>query len=570
MVIDDSIADMAKQPLRKQIFIRHKELVQLRDPRMRDWIDLNDYILPRRLRYLNQGKKNASTRNPKIINGKATRAVRVLESGMMAGMTSPARPWARLITDPRIAGISRVRDWLGLTGPKVLQMFNRSNIYKCLPKYYGDLAVFGTAAIYMEADPQDLIRGYVLPLGQYAAAVGPTGRVNTVYREFEMTVLNLIKKFGPDRVSRHVRDLHKRGAYDHNIRIIHAVEPREVRDPAMADHLNMPWRSVWLEKDGPEEIGVLYEGGYRRFPFMVARWEVTDDAEDAYGDGPGIDAIGDAIAIQLLEKRKAQGVDKIYAPPMTGPSSLRPQQMSLVPNGFTPVDVVAGGQQFKPSVEINYAAPKVTAEVIKDHEQRINEIFMADLWLMMASSDRREITAREVDERHEEKMIQLGPVVDRLNDELIDPLFEFTIARLIETKQIPPMPPELMEAGARVDNISILGQAQKLVGTVGLERLAGFVGNIAAVDKSILDNLDRDQMARNYADMLGVSPDNVTSEEAMAQARAQRAQAEQAQAMAAGAQPMQQAAQAAKVMSETDVNGDSALSRLLGSIGAGT
>jgi hypothetical protein len=478
-----------------------------------------------------------------------------------------------LITDPRIANISRVRDWLGLAGPKCLQVFNRSNIYKCLPKYYGDLGVFGTGALYVEPDPQDLIRGYVLPLGQYWAGVGPTGRVDTLYREFTITVSNLVRKFGLDSVSEQVKAMYRGRNYDTDVTVIHAVEPNEGRDPARADNLNMPWRSVWLEKNGDArgaQDGILRQSGYKRFPFMVARWEVTDDAEDAYGDGPGIDAIGDAIAIQLLEKRKAQGVDKIIQPPMAGPASMRPQQMSLVPNGFTPVDTIQGGQQFKPSVEINYNAPKVITEVIREHEIRINETFMADLWLMMASSDRREITAREVDERHEEKMIQLGPVVDRLNDELIDPLFEFTIARLMETGQLPPMPPELLEAGARVDNISILGQAQKLVGTVGLERLAGFTGNMAAVDRPILDNLNRDQMVRNYADMLGVSPDNLKSTEEVTQERAARSQQEQAAAMGDAAKPTLDVAKAAQVMPQTDVNGDSALSRLLGSVGAGT
>jgi len=45
----------------------------------------------------------------------------------------------------------------------------------------------------------------------------------------------------------------------------------------------------------------------------------------------------------------------------------------------------------------------------------IRQAFYADLFLMMAESDRREITAREIDERHEEKMLMLGPVLERLH-----------------------------------------------------------------------------------------------------------------------------------------------------------
>ncbi len=554
--------------LRQQILQRQEELVRERNVHFQDWQDLNDYILPRRLRYLSSDRTKRR-RNTKIINSTPTRAVTVLQSGMMAGMTNPARPWLRFISDPEVMRqSSRAVAWLGRAGPKVLQTFRRSNLYKCLPKFYGDLSVFGTAALYVEPDPRDVIRGFVLPLGQYLIANDERGRVNTLYREFQMSTLNMARKFGPDNLSSRTKSALSNRRYDEQVTIIHAVEPRDVRNPFKVDYKNMPWRSIWLEKDCNDNEGLLREGGFKRFPFMVARWDVTDDQNDAYGDGCGINAIGDAIALQYLERRKSQAVDKITNPPMAGPSSLLAANVSLVPGGTTIVDTMQGGQQFKASQEINFNSPRIIGEEIERHEQRVDKVFFADLWLMLASTDRREITAREVDERHEEKMIQLGPVVDRLNDELIDPLCELTVATLMARGELDPLPPELTVYPVRVDNISILGQAQKLIGTVGIERLAGFAGNLAAVDKEILDNIDRDQMIRNYADMLGVDPSNLTEQDKMLAERQARRQQVQAEQMGASAQPIQQAAQAAKVLSETDVNGDNALTRTLGSIGA--
>jgi hypothetical protein len=228
--------------------------------------------------------------------------------------------------------------------------------------------------------------------------------------------------------------------------------------------------------------------------------------------------------------------------------------------------------KFEPALKVPEQAVNIFDLKIARQEVRIKETFYADLWLMLAASDRREITAREVDERHEEKMIQLGPVVDRGDDELIDPLVEFTIAELIqrgpENDGLPPPPPDLEGSVLQVDNISILAQAQKLVGTVGLERLMGFVGNFAAVDKRVLDNVDRDRVVRNYTDMLGVDPSNLTDEETMASERQAQAEAAQAEQAAAEAPALKSGADAAKVLSETDVQGDNALSRLLGSIGA--
>jgi hypothetical protein len=556
---------------RQRVLMRHADLLQERNPRMQDWLDLNDYELPRRMRYL-QTDKRKRTRNTKVINGTPARAVHILESGMMAGMTNPARPWLRVMADRELMQITRVSQWCGMATPKVLQTFIRSNLYRCLPKYYGMGAVFGTASLYVQRDPIDVVRGFVLPTGQYACANDERGRVRTHTREFTMSVLNVVEEFGWENVSSVVKQQYNTRKYDEDVVVIHLVEPRKTRDPDKADYLNMPYASYWLEKDAPESAGFLRIGGYRRFPFFVFRWDVTDDQNDAYGDGPGIDALGDSIGLQLLERRKAQAVDKVANPPMTGPSSAKVTNTSFVPGGYTPSDAIQSGQQVRPSQEINHAAPKVIGEEIAAVATRIKEIFYNDLWLMMTSSDRREITAREVDERHEEKMIQLGPVVDRLNDELIDPLVEFIIAELIELGPenggLPPPPPELAGQNIRVDNISILAQAQKLVGTVGLERLAGFAGNIAAVDKGILDNIDRDQLVRNYADMLGIDPSNLTDREKMAMDRMARQRMEQEARMAEAAQPLKQGAEAAKVLSETDVSGDTALSRLLGSIGA--
>lgn len=552
---------------RQRLLFRHDELVKVRAPRIADWRDLNDYILPRRMRYLHSEKRQR-TRNTKMINGTATRAVRILESGMMAGMSNPARVWLRVVAEKRLMRISRNAEWCARATEKALQIFLRCNIYKTLPKVYGVGATFGTAVVYIEPDPIDVIRSYLLPVGQYCIDVDARGRVDTVTREFEMSVRNVVERFGIDRVSDRTRSAYRAKRFTEPVVVIHVVEPRTKRDPDKLDKRNMPWGSYWLEKEANDRDGLLRTGGFKRFPFMAFRWDVTDDANDPYGDGPGIEILGDAIGVQLLEKRKAQAVDKVVHPPMAGPSTVKPTNLSLIPNGFTPVDAIQGGQQFKASQEINHQAPGVIGLEIEKHEKRMKEGMYNDIWLMMASSDRREVTAREVDERHEEKMIQLGPVVDRATDEVIDPLVEYTIAQAIEAGELDPPPPDLQGVPLRVENISILAQAQKLVGTVGLERLAGFTGNIAAVDPSIMDNVDRDELVRNYADMLGVDPSNLTSRERMAMERQARAEQQRAQQMGEAAPALKAGADAAKVLSETDVRGDSALSRLMGSIGA--
>jgi hypothetical protein len=296
---------------------------------------------------------------------------------------------------------------------------------------------------------------------------------------------------------------------------------------------------------------------------LAPRWSVT--GEDVYGSSPGMDALGDVRALQLLERRKAQAVDKIVNPPMRGPAALQNGRVSLLPGDVTYVDAVQPGQTFAPAYEINTAAVAVLSQAIAEHEARIKTAFYADLWLMLSQGADQTMTAREVAERHEEKMLQLGPVMERLQDELLDPLVDRTFSILLRNGDLPPPPEELEGMELRVEYLSIMAQAQKMLGITGVERLASFVGSLAAVKPEVLDKVDFDQMIDEYGLMVGTPPALVRTDEdvdTIRQARAEEAQAAQASALQA------QAIEGAKTLSQTDTQGDNALTRMLGNLGA--
>src|SRR5260370_23609380 len=100
---------------------------------------------------------------------------------------------------------------------------------------------------------------------------------------------------------------------------------------------------------------------------------------------------------------------------------------------------------------------------------------------VMAESGRREITAGEIDERHEEKMLMLGPVLERLHGELLDPLVARVFNIMARNGALPPAPKGLNVAALQVEFISILAQAQKAVATTGIERLWQFGPQIGAI-----------------------------------------------------------------------------------------
>jgi hypothetical protein len=292
---------------------------------------------------------------------------------------------------------------------------------------------------------------------------------------------------------------------------------------------------------------------------MCPRWDVV--GTDTYGSGPGWVALGDAQQLQLQERRKLEATDKQVKPPMVGPPSLRNEPASLLPGGVTYV-ADPSGQSFRAAIDVRLDLGALSAD-LQEVQSRIEDAFCANLWLMMTESDRREITAREIDERREEKMLMLGPVLERLHDELLEPLVTRVFNIMSRNGLIPP-PPRGLDAGAlQVEFISIvLAQAQKAVATGAIERFWQFGAQIGSIKPEALDRLDADGTMDSYADMTGV-PASVMVDKATAdKARKARAQAQAQQAALAG---VQQLANTAKTASQIDVGGgQNMVSKMLG------
>jgi hypothetical protein len=531
------------------------------------WQDLCQYILPRRGRFYLTDNNRGDRRNTKIIDSTATMAVRTLKSGMHAGMTSPARPWMRLtVPDPDLAEFRPVKEWLHIVTTRMLEVFLKSNVYNILPTIYGDEATFGTAACAFMRDPKTVVRGYPFPVGSYRLALDDTGRVDTFMREYRMTVRQIVQRFGKTRersgspdwspISSVVKTLWDRGNFEEWVDVMHTVYPNPMYDPNRETFKFKQWSSCYYERGGSEEK-YLREGGHNMFPILAPRWDVA--AEDIYGtDCPGMTALGDIRAIQLMHKRKSQAVEKMVNPPMTAPTSLRNSRPSILPGDTTYVDVREGQQGFKPAHTVD---PKVMElkEDIRDYQARISRAFFEDLFLMLSMSDRREITAREVDERHEEKLLMLGPTLERNDSELYKPMIDLTFPAMVDAGMIPEAPQEIEGMELKVEYISIMAQAQKMVGLASIERFGNFVAAIGEVNPEVFDKVNTDEMVDEYHDRMGLPPRLIRTDDEAESIRQRRAEAAQQQAAAENARAM---ADAANKASKADTSGKNLLTDL--------
>jgi hypothetical protein len=549
---------------RQQLEKMRQSLKTERESFMPHWRDLSDYVMPRRARYTISERNKGDRRNKKIIDSTATLAMRNLMAGMMSGLTSPARPWFALTTpDPALAEFGPVKSWLDDVTKRMRTIFLKSNLYNALPLLYCDQGLFGTSAMAVLEDEQDVIRCYSFPIGSYCIAQSHRHTVDTFVREWAMTVRQLVQRFGYENCSRSVQEQYDAGNYEVWIDVAHMIHPNEEHNPEKLAAKHKRFSSCYWEIGSDEEGKFLDESGFDEFPIMAPRWNLT--GEDVYGQSPGMDALGDIQQLQAMQRRMIQSVDKMVNPPMGAPTSMQNKKASLLPGDITYVDTTQGSTGFKPAHELRMPLQELQV-LINDTQMRVKRCFYEDLFLMLANSDRRQITAREIEERHEEKLLMLGPVLERQNEDLLDPLIDRTFSIMLRRGELPQPPSEIAGQDLKVEYISIMAQAQKLVATAGLERFVGFVGNLAAAKPDIADKLDFDQVVDEYADMLGVPPKIVRPDDDVMKVR--QARAEQI-AQQQRAEQLQQVAQGAKLLSETDMGGDSALSRMAAGLGAG-
>lgn len=545
------------------------QLANERNSFMAHWRELGDYILPRRARFTVTDGNRGNVRNTNIIDSTATFAARTLSSGMMSGMTSPARPWSRLTTpDPTLAEVGPVKDWLHEVNQRMHTVFIRSNLYQALPTIYSDIGTFGTAAMAVMEDSDTVIRCYPFPIGSYMIANDSKLQVRVFMREFRMTIRQVVEMFAGDpanpdwsNISLSVRRLWDARQYEAWVDVVHAIFPNDYYDGESKLSKRKKYAECYYEKGNNVGKKILRESGYDEFPVLAPRWEVT--GEDVYATNcPGMVALGDVKMLQHGMKRSMQALDKLINPPMVGPPELRTQKSSILPGDITYIADRNGTQSFRPAHEIrpDFSAIQVMLEQAR---YSIRRAYFEDLFLMLGGNpalEGRDITAREIDERHEEKLLALGPVLEQLNQDLLDPLIDRTFAIMLRKNLIPEAPPELQGASLKVEYLSIMSQAQKMVGLAGLERFATFGAQLAQVDPSTLDKWDRDQLMDEYGTMTGVPPRTLVPDEDVAMIRAARAEQEQA---AQNAATMAEASKAALNLSKSDTRGDNALTDLM-------
>lgn len=522
------------------------------------WHDLARFLLPRRGRFFDQKTQDKGRKKHQaIVNNAGLFASRVLASGMMSGLTSPARPWFRLtVADPLIADRHDVRHWLDDVARRMRDVLSRSNFYTAMAPFYRELGVFGTSPVAMLEDERDVVRFYPFTVGTYYLGQDERLVTNTFGREFTLTAEQMIGRFGMDRVSATVRQAYQSNRLDQTFPVRQLIQPNTEYLPLWQGMRGMPFRSMIVEAaaaNPSQPNAVLEDKGFHEFPILAGRWEAMDDT--AYGaTSPGMDSLGDNRQLQFTEVKKDTILDKINDPPLSAPPGLQGKTVGLFPGAIT----------FRPQVQGTNAAVSVihtpdprayqfSSDQVEKIVSRIEAAFYVDLFLMLDRINGvQPRNMMELAERREEKLLMLGPVLEQLNSDVFDQMIDRLFAVMWRRGMIPLPPPVLQGAPLKVEYTSVMAQAQRAIATGNIERFGAFAGQLSAVfGPAVLDRVNADEMLDDYADAMGLPARHLRAEAEVQAIREGRAKQEQAAQMAAMAPAMKQGMDAMAKAAET-------------------
>lgn len=492
------------------------------------WRDIRDYCLPDLGCFSGEDATQGSKRYRKILDAEAIDCADVLAAGLLGGVSSPSRPWLRLTTmDPDLDKNPAVKEWMTKVQDLLLLYFSKAECYNALHQSYLELPVFGTACTIVKPHPEQLISLQNLTIGEYWLAEDDYGKVDTMYRRLSLTAKQMVQQWGFEAVNNDVRQAFEKDPFT-RFNVIHAIEPRIERNPDKRDNKNMPWQSVYFQEGVQDKV--LSESGFRNFPALCPRWMTSGGS--VYGRGPGAKALSAQKSLQRLHLRLAELVDYGTRPPILYPSTLKDQLSQFKPGGR-----VAVNPQEAPIIRSMWEVrtdPQAMLALIQSTRQDIQSIFFVNVFQMIAATaNQTDRTATEVQALEQEKVMMLGPVLERLHTELLDPLVTNAFGFMVEYNMLPEVPEELYGRELSIEYVSVLAEAQKNASANGIVRTAQQIGLLAQINPQAVDKLDVDATIDQLADMNGVPPSLIVTGQKVALIRQQRAEQQQAQMQAA-------------------------------------
>jgi len=467
-------------------------------------------------------------------SGVPSSALGVWADGMQGHMVSQSLRWFRTILgDPQLNKEDEVQRYLQEYDEAMYSEFNRSNFYSILGEWFRDAGSIGTATLYTE---EDMGRGSAVHIPIHPREIfiseNRYGNVDTVFRKFFLTAKQAVQKFGDERLHQSILDSAEKDP-EKRYEFIHAVFPNDDRmlGSLLSEHKAVS--SVYLQKVGRQDIDdgfVIKKSGFDINPYAV--WRLRKNSDEIYGYSPAADAMVSIKKLNQISKTLQQAAHLSVNPAMNIPEHMR-GNTRFTPNGHNYYER-GGDKATAVHTGINYPIGVDREDKI---ERIIEDKYRVEFFLILSRSE-REKTATEIMELQAEKSVLLGPQIDRMIIDGLNPVFDIVADIAEKGKRLPPPPQMLVDAveQAKAEGrnpatinptfIGPLAQAQKRIFQMqpirnGINELA----QAAVVFPDILDRVNQDKLSEAILDSTNFPQDLMFTDAEFADIKAAKAAA---------------------------------------------
>ena len=499
--------------LAKQLKDNLSRLQEKRSTWESHWQEVADVMLPRKAEITRQ-RARGDKRHTQIFDATAVHALELLAASLHGMLTSSANRWFSLrFKETGLNDSDEAKEWLEDATKRMYDVIAKSNFQQEIFECYHDLIAFGTSCLMIEEDQEDVLTFSARHIKEIYIQENRKGYVDTLYRRFKMSAQATVEKFGIENVSKEIVNVLKKAPFD-DIDLVHVIRPRLDFDPQKQDKANMPYQSIYFEYGSGHVISI---GGFKENPYVIPRY--LKASTEQYGRSPGMNALPDVKVLNKMVEHSLKAAAKQIDPPL-----LIPDDGMLAPIRMSPGSINyyrSGSRDRIEPLNIN-ANTAVTLNSENQRRDAINKMFHID---QLVVTENRNMTATEVLQRQEEKMRILGPVLGRLQSELLSPLVTRVFNIMLRNQLFMPSPDILTQQELNIEYVSPMALAQRGQELQSLMKGLELFGSLAQT-MPVMDYIDEDGLVKQIISILGLPAKVIKSDAQVQQLRAERAEQE--------------------------------------------
>lgn len=484
------------------------------------WQQIADNMIPLK-NNITDVKAGGEAKFNQILDSTAMISLEMLAGALHGMLTSPTSVFFNLSTGkPDLDNLDSVRFWIQDAVRKMHDVFNASNFQTEVHEYYIDLCGFGNGALYCEEDIRDVVRFACRPLQEICVEENFKGKIDTQYRKYKEDARSIIDEFGQGDAAKNlpdsVKQCYQSGKND-EFEILHCIYPRE-----KAEESKFPFISQYIFVKDKKDLKV---GGFKEFPLIYGRW--TKISGETEGRGPGEKALPESKVLQKMMETTLRGAQKVADPPLQAPDDGFVMPLITTPAG---VNFYRPGSTDRIEPIFNDSRVDFGFQAIDRIRASVREAFYVN---QLQLREGPQMTAAEVNQRVEQSLRFLAPMLGRQNSEFLSPLVERVFAIMNRRQMFLPVPPELNGVELKIQYSSVMAMSQRMSEMQNINRTFAAITPLISIDPHGMDNFDVDNGIKHIAKLHNFPQEVLRTKKQVDSIRENRAKNEQAAAAAA-------------------------------------